>query len=101
MANATTVQVYRHGHGDDHGVKRSRRTKRSASPVVSLALRGDEGEAGCVRPVPLALIAKKPEAGIRLCLTSDDGYESPSRDGLGVTTRVAGTISASPQPRAF
>lgn len=47
--------------------------------VVFLVLRGEEGQAECVWPIPLALSAEAtPSSGAQLRLITDDGYEGPS-----------------------
>lgn len=68
--------------------------------VVFLALRGEEGQAECVWPVPLDVPAEKAKAGVQLRLIADDGYEGPSRTGLGVGTLVSGATPAAPRRRA-
>jgi hypothetical protein len=45
--------------------------------VVFLALRGEEGRAECVWPVPLDLPAAQGPGSVQLRLIADDGYEGP------------------------
>jgi hypothetical protein len=52
-----------------------------ADRVVFLALRGEEGAAECVWPIPLDLPAAQGAAGVQLRLIADDGYEGPLRAG--------------------
>lgn len=68
--------------------------------VVFLALRGEEGQAECVWPVPLDTQVEKAKAGAQLRLIVDDGYEGPSRATLGVGTRVGSMPSSSARRRA-
>jgi hypothetical protein len=52
--------------------------------IVFLALRGEEGSAECVWPIPLELPAVRGDAGVQLRLIADDGYEGPSQAGAGL-----------------
>lgn len=68
--------------------------------VVLLALCGEEGRAECVWPVLPDMPAEKPMAGVQLRLIADDGYEGPSRTGLGIGARVSGATPPAPCRRA-
>jgi len=57
--------------------------------VVFLALRGEEGSAECVWPIPLTLPAAQGEANVQLRLIADDGYEGPRQSGSGPTTTIS------------
>lgn len=45
--------------------------------VVFVALRGEEGQAECVWPIPLERPAEHGVPGVQLRLIADDGYEGP------------------------
>ena len=47
--------------------------------VVFLALRGEEGRAECLWPIPLDLPVEPAKPGVQLRLIADDGYEGPHR----------------------
>jgi hypothetical protein len=49
--------------------------------VVFLALRGEQGSAECVWPIPLTLPPAQGEASVQLRLIADDGYEGPRHPG--------------------
>ncbi len=46
--------------------------------VVFLALRGEEGRAECVWPIPLDMPTEQSNPGVQLRLIQDDGYEGPT-----------------------
>jgi hypothetical protein len=50
--------------------------------IVFLALRGEEGTAECVWPIPLDLPAEQSKPGVQLRLIADDGYVGPMSSPL-------------------
>ncbi len=48
--------------------------------IVFLALRGEEGRAECVWPIPLDVPAEKGKPGVQLRLIEDDGYAGPGQE---------------------
>ena len=56
--------------------------------VVFLALRGEEGHAECVWPIPLEVPAERERPLVQLRLIADDGYEGP-RTSKGRITAAA------------
>ena len=53
--------------------------------IVFLALRGEQGHAECVWPIPLEAEAVAVQGAVQLRLMADDGYEGPSRPWAGAS----------------
>ena len=46
--------------------------------IVFLALRGEQGNAECVWPIPLEMPVEHGKPGVQLRLIEDDGYAGPA-----------------------
>ncbi|MBV8914664.1 MAG: hypothetical protein JOZ05_16685 [Acetobacteraceae bacterium] len=68
--------------------------------VVFVALRGEEGQAECVWPIPLERPAERGAAGVQLRLIADDGYEGPQTTVARIG-KAAATSLPKPRRRAF